>query len=318
MATLFDTAALAPADRRPAFAAAMTEATMPSRVDVHDAERPWSARMDGWDLDGLAVLRAEVTGGLSLVRPPRLLRSGEVEVLSVSVQERGTGRQDQFDEQRTVPAGGLATTELTAPYEFRWTGHGAGRALHVPVSRLGLPVDTVRAAAPAIGRSAMYDLVRVHVDQVTRDAARLEGDPLVGSLAAATVDLVRALLASASGGRRGARDALADTLLTRVRAYVRQHLGDVDLGPERIAREHAISTRYLYRLCRAAGLSLEQWIIEQRLAGARAELADPAAEHRSIAMVARRWGFADPSHFSRRFRDAYGLSPRDWRGAGSR
>jgi AraC-like DNA-binding protein len=33
----------------------------------------------------------------------------------------------------------------------------------------------------------------------------------------------------------------------------------------------------------------------------------------TIAAVARRWGFADATHFARRFRDAYGLSPREWR-----
>ncbi|MFJ9520782.1 AraC family transcriptional regulator [Kitasatospora sp. NPDC101801] len=30
-------------------------------------------------------------------------------------------------------------------------------------------------------------------------------------------------------------------------------------------------------------------------------------------MVARRWGFVNPAHFSRVFRAAYGVSPREWR-----
>jgi AraC-like DNA-binding protein len=33
----------------------------------------------------------------------------------------------------------------------------------------------------------------------------------------------------------------------------------------------------------------------------------------TIGTVARRWGFTDSTHFSRRFRGAYGLSPREWR-----
>jgi hypothetical protein len=32
-----------------------------------------------------------------------------------------------------------------------------------------------------------------------------------------------------------------------------------------------------------------------------------------IATVARRWGFPDATHFGRRFRAAYGISPREWR-----
>jgi AraC-like DNA-binding protein len=30
-------------------------------------------------------------------------------------------------------------------------------------------------------------------------------------------------------------------------------------------------------------------------------------------MIAQRWGFSNPTHFSRRFRATYGISPRDWR-----
>ncbi|NGO12842.1 helix-turn-helix domain-containing protein [Streptomyces sp. HC44] len=63
-----------------------------------------------------------------------------------------------------------------------------------------------------------------------------------------------------------------------------------------------MSVRVLYRLCAQAGLSLEQWIIEQRLEGAR-------------AAVARAWGFTGPSHFTRRFKTAYGVTPQQWRKA---
>jgi AraC-like DNA-binding protein len=66
-------------------------------------------------------------------------------------------------------------------------------------------------------------------------------------------------------------------------------------------------------VCARAGLSLEQDIIGRRLEAARAELARPASRHRSIGVVARRWGFADPTHFGRRFRSAYGMTPGDWR-----
>ena len=46
--------------------------------------------------------------------------------------------------------------------------------------------------------------------------------------------------------------------MTRIRAYVRVHLRDPDLGPDQIAAAHRISRRYLFRLCHEAGLSLEQ------------------------------------------------------------
>ncbi|MET8871644.1 helix-turn-helix domain-containing protein [Nocardia sp. NPDC004604] len=45
----------------------------------------------------------------------------------------------------------------------------------------------------------------------------------------------------------------------------------------------------------------------------RTELVRPDSRHRSNAMIARRWGLHDPSHFARRFRAAYGMSLREWR-----
>jgi AraC family transcriptional regulator, positive regulator of tynA and feaB len=48
----------------------------------------------------------------------------------------------------------------------------------------------------------------------------------------------------------------------------------------------------------------------RRLARARGEL---AARGEPISVIARRWGFADSSHFTRAFRTHYGTTPSDYR-----
>jgi AraC-like DNA-binding protein len=148
---------------------------------------------------------------------------------------------------------------------------------------------------------------------MTRNAEALSSDPAAAGLAAVSVELARALLASAAGDTRHRRDALAATLLTQIRAYVRKHLTEPDLTPGKIAAAHHVSVRHLYKVCANANFSLHEWITALRLEGARAELAGRESRHRSIAMIAQRWGFSNPTHFSRRFRDAYGITPRDWR-----
>lgn len=87
---------------------------------------------------------------------------------------------------------------------------------------------------------------------------------------------------------------------------------DPDLTPAAIAAAHNVSLRQLYKSCAEAGLSLEQWIVDHRLEAARADLASPAGLRRSIAATGRACCFASPSHFARRFRQAYGLAPREW------
>jgi AraC-like DNA-binding protein len=97
-----------------------------------------------------------------------------------------------------------------------------------------------------------------------------------------------------------------------VQTYIGRRLADPGLTPDGIARAHNVSLRQLYKAFARAELSLEQWIIDQRLEAARTHLARPTGQRRSIAATARAWGFPDPSHFARRFRDAYGMTPRAW------
>jgi AraC-like DNA-binding protein len=80
---------------------------------------------------------------------------------------------------------------------------------------------------------------------------------------------------------------------------VYQHLTDPDLRPATIAAAHNVSLRHLYKICAQSGFSLEQWIIGERLHGARDELIRPDSHSRTITMVARQWGFSDPTHFTR-------------------
>ncbi|MFE9359838.1 helix-turn-helix domain-containing protein [Streptomyces olivaceoviridis] len=144
----------------------------------------------------------------------------------------------------------------------------------------------------------------------------------VGSLAAEgpghgqevedTVDVARPEGAAgaepASGPAREQQD-----LLWRVRAYVDARLWDRTLTPATIAAAQHISVRYLHKLFEGQGSTIGRWIQHRRLEEARRELARPEAWDVAVGAVAKRWGFANATHFSRSFRAAYGMSPREWR-----
>jgi AraC-like DNA-binding protein len=312
MPILLDTADLPARDRTDAIHAAMTEASAPCFVIHEHLEDSIHARMELWDF-GTANVFSTWSSGIQLLRTAKQARQDAMPVVALSVQKAADGRQDQLAHQRVVPPGEMLVMDLSAPYDFSWSGNGAAGCVQIPIEHIGLPVDVIRRAAARLPSSPLYRLVTGHVDDLTRDAARLSADPSAPALGAATVELARALLSSAAYDEQQARPVMVETLLTQIRAYVRAHLADPDLRPATIAAAHHISVRYLYKVCAQAELSLEQWIIGERLQGARAELVRPESRGRSIAMIARRWGFGDPTHFSRRFRAAYGLSPREWR-----
>ena len=185
--------------------------------------------------------------------------------------------------------------------------------LMVSHQEAGVSVDTIRAAGHALGRSPVYELVRGHLTGLF--AATTDLPPRAREVTGqATAALVRALLLTAAGDI-DARGALEDCLEARVRAYVDAHLTDPDLTVQRIAAVHHVSVRHLYDVWARAGhdLTPSRWIIDRRLQRAREHLA--AAGPGAIASVARRCGFTDASHFSRRFRQAFGVSPAEWRAA---
>ncbi|QRP45726.1 helix-turn-helix domain-containing protein [Amycolatopsis sp. FDAARGOS 1241] len=100
------------------------------------------------------------------------------------------------------------------------------------------------------------------------------------------------------------------TLLLRISAFITDHLAEPDLTPVTIASAHRISVRYLHKLFSADGVSVARWIQQRRLEESRRDLGRTTA---TVAAIAHRWGFADAAHYSRSFKSAYGLSPREWR-----
>ncbi|MHC1561403.1 helix-turn-helix domain-containing protein [Actinomycetospora sp. C-140] len=166
--------------------------------------------------------------------------------------------------------------------------------------------------------SPLATLVSRHVVDLFGEADRLAAGDQAAAIGAASIDLVRALLATTAAGERSASSARSvhdETLLVRIHEFVRQRLRDADLGPDEIAAVHNISRRRLFGLFAGAGTSLEQTIITRRLDAAHDELGRPGSAHKSVATIAHEWGFRDAGHFSRRFRRAFGVTPRERRAA---
>ncbi|WP_274563575.1 helix-turn-helix transcriptional regulator [Streptomyces spiramyceticus] len=66
------------------------------------------------------------------------------------------------------------------------------------------------------------------------------------------------------------------------------------------------------------GTTVSRWILHRRLEAGRRELSRPRHAGPSVTAVAHCWGFTSTSHFSRSFRAAYGMSPRERRNTADR
>ncbi|MGH3278948.1 MAG: helix-turn-helix domain-containing protein [Trebonia sp.] len=106
--------------------------------------------------------------------------------------------------------------------------------------------------------------------------------------------------------------SLHDALFLKICGYIDRHLREVPLRPRSIADAHHISLRTLQLIFAEHGETASDRIRRLRLDQCHADIAQSG---RPIASVALSWGFVDPAHFSRVFRDQYGMSPREARAA---
>jgi AraC-like DNA-binding protein len=95
--------------------------------------------------------------------------------------------------------------------------------------------------------------------------------------------------------------------------FIRRQLADPALTPEAVAAHVKTSTRHLARLFARQGTTIDRTIWLERLMAARRDLVDPRLRDSSITEVAFSWAFTDAAHFSRRFSNAFGLSPAAYR-----
>jgi AraC-like DNA-binding protein len=310
MAVLLDTSELPPERRADAVAEVIEFCGAPTRI-VHNCPKDevW-ALMEYFTMGDAHVLKSGLSAQ-GLITTPALLKNVESDFVTASLKLTGTAAHTHAPGRR-LAAGDLFAANLWRPYEY-YDNSGSVAAFHVSLDRLGLPREYVTRATALIHASPLAPQLQRHLQILFRDADVIAQGPGASMVAQATTDLVRATLVAALEEEPGQHEGWRESVTTTIKSYIAQHLADPNLGAERIAKAMFISVRQLYKFWEAEHCPLGQWIIERRLEAARHDLTSPRGRHQTVAWIAGRWGFADSTHFSRRFRQAYGVSPREWR-----
>lgn len=230
-----------------------------------------------------------------------------LQTAGTAVVSSGTGPR------RVLHADEIVLMDESLPNDFRFLGEGASIAVRVDPSALGLPPDILRSAIGRLNGSGIRTLMSNYLVGMLQDADNLTLPEMRVTIAQTTLALVKTLIVSAVRPARTDHELLAPQALTPaagVKAYMLAHLADVDLCPVSIARARNVSLRQLYNIWADEPDTVMQWLIKERLAAARRLL---GTTDRGVSAIARDCGFADLTHFGRRFRAESGMSPTAWR-----
>ena len=107
----------------------------------------------------------------------------------------------------------------------------------------------------------------------------------------------------------GGAPSSEDGIIAAAKNHIELNIGDRDLGPGKIAAAVGISERQLSRIFAEADTTVGRYVLQQRLGFAKAALSSREQDVVSVGEIGKRFGFASPSHFSRTFRERYGLTP---------
>jgi AraC-like DNA-binding protein len=258
-------------------------------------------------------------GPLRVSRSPRFIDRFPVHRVAMAVQQAGTATLTQDGRSATLQPGDLAFIDVRRPFSLEQRSRFQSLILSLPEQALGLgPERAVYVTGRAIGPEAGAARLLVPFLHQLRQVAGQVSPAVADLLAGNTVEFVALLADEVFGEEESLQGSARDHLVPLIRRYIDQNLSDPSLSPERVAEAHHISVRYLHRLFEGEGVTVGRLIRQRRVEECGRELARRGRASPTISAVALRWGFQSPAHFSRAFKELFGMAPRQWRSGENR
>jgi AraC-like DNA-binding protein len=95
--------------------------------------------------------------------------------------------------------------------------------------------------------------------------------------------------------------------------YIEDHLRDPTLSVASVATGVHLSPRYLRTIFSASGEKVFDYILRRRLEECARQMRTPVWRDHTLTEIAFSWGFNSAAHFTRSFREHFGMSPREYR-----
>ena len=193
-----------------------------------------------------------------------------------------------------------------------------------PINRLAvrIPRDTlgrrIRVTKDIVNRPLPLQGDAVLLNAIVRDLVRIGPSTLSPAAVAIMREQMLDLTAVVFGNLAGTMPRLGAAArfgTLKLRVFIESQLTNPDADAQSIAAGAGVSERHANRLLALEGTSIRRLLIERRLNKCREIIEDPQHQHRSISDIAFFYGFRNLSHFTRVFKDRFGVSPSEHRSA---
>jgi AraC-like DNA-binding protein len=277
----------------------------------------FAARFRSHRLDGLMLIESAFSGQRFRRDPAVIARSG-LDHYFIQIYRRGGYRGRVGARDVVMRPGDIELLDLAQALDTQ-ADDSASTALVVPRAALDARLGDGAALHGLILHSAQSGLAALlgdHIRSLACRAASLRAAE-APAIAAGTFDLLAACLRPSAETLALAAASLAEARLRAIRQHIETRIalsagGGATLTTERLCADFGMSRAALYRLFGPFG-GIARYVQDRRLAHAFRLLAAAAQMHRRVADIAFDCGFASEAHFSRAFRRAFGVSPRDVR-----
>lgn len=302
----FDTASQPEQQRQAYWNQCVSGAYFPLELD-YTGPQPLCASLELFDLGELSLSQLRSTP-LRYRRQTRHLSACDEASFLLTLPLHSCFEFTQRGRSIRCAPGSFVLERSAEPYEFHYAQDNLLRVLKLPETTLRRHV-----AAPdrlcALAFDASQGAGALFVDYLELCVRRLgelhPGDE--AHLGRQLMELLGLALERQAPGESG-ESAVSAAHLLRIERHIHRHLGDNDLSPASIAVACGISVRYLHRLFQGSGRSVQEWIRALRLQACHEALSS-GPPNLPLGELAYRWGFADQAHFSRLFKQRFGVTP---------
>ncbi|WP_158811783.1 helix-turn-helix domain-containing protein [Beijerinckia sp. L45] len=248
----------------------------------------------------------------TLHRTRSLIKSGDNDDYVVLLESDQLFNLDHCGRQRSG-RGGMVLIDITQPYYSSHPERLDVIDVFVPRKALERALGPIRHA-PGLCIEAdqpSFPVISAFLRSLTHHNAGL-AEASAARLSSIAIELIAAGFAEKIE-QAPPRTMSGAAILCRAQSYISSHIGVAGLAMQEVAAALNISVRRLHQVAADEGISLIDWMWERRLLRAHAMLSENANAGVAVGAVAYKNGFIDQGHFSRRFKERFGVSPKDVR-----